>query len=125
VVVKPSFGLAETDILQMIQASQQHALDDKNQRSWLENKVEAERHLEALQAALAQDGDQLLSQVERAQLLAAMQELEQAMQGSDSQLLANLTEQLNSLSRDYAGRRMDQGIRQALAGKTLEAVEVK
>jgi molecular chaperone HscA len=122
VVVKPSFGLAEEAIRGMIQSSMASAAADKAQRSLLESKVEAQRHIEALQSALAQDGDALLTVAEKSTLVAAMQALERAIADTDATKLAQLTEHLNNLSRDYAGRRMDHGIRSALAGKTLDAV---
>lgn len=125
VVVKPSFGLDEQEIATMIAASMQSAAADKAQRSLREKQVEGLRHLEALQAALRVDGDTLLDEAERATLVAAMAELDAALKGEDAVLIAKLTEQLNDQSREFAARRMDAGIRTALAGKQLDTVREK
>ncbi|HTQ99971.1 MAG TPA: Fe-S protein assembly chaperone HscA [Candidatus Acidoferrum sp.] len=122
VVVKPSFGLDEQDIAGMIKASIDSAADDKAKRSLREKQVEAQRHLAALQAALGQDGNSLLTAEERQQLEQAMAKLQQAAAGDDAALIERLTDALNAQSRDYAGRRMDAGIRAALAGQKLDVV---
>ena len=59
VVVKPSYGLEDKDIEKMITDSYAAAASDKQARSLQENKVEAERIIEALQSALALDGKKL------------------------------------------------------------------
>lgn len=122
VVVKPSFGLAEQDIAGMIRNSMQHAAEDKALRSLREKQVEGRRHLEALQQALQQDGDSLLSAEEKGALLNAMQKLTVAIESSDATHIEHLTEHLNTLSRDFAARRMDAGIKAALAGQQLDSV---
>jgi len=122
VVVKPSFGLEETQIAAMIRSSMESAALDKAQRSLRERRVEALRHLEALHAALQQDGATLLDDDERSVLERAMRELDAATVGTDARLIETLTEQLNALSRDFAGRRMDAGIRAALAGQQIDAI---
>jgi molecular chaperone HscA len=125
VVVKPSFGLEEQEIATMITTSMQSAAADKAQRSLREKQVEGLRHLEALQAALRQDGDSLLNEQERAALVATMAELDKALKGEDATLIERLTERLNDESREFAARRMDAGIRTALAGKQLDKVGEK
>jgi len=122
IVVKPSFGLAEQDIAGMIQSYMHSAAADKVRRSLREKQVEAQRHLEALRAALAADGDSLLDAAERQDLQNAMQHLAAAATGEDAALIERLTEQLNNQSRDFAARRMDAGIKAALAGQRLDAV---
>ncbi len=121
-VVKPSFGLAEHDIVDMIKASIESAAADKVRRTLRERQVEARRHIESLQAALQQDGDNLLSADEKHKLEQVMQELAVAATGEDALLIERLTESLNNLSRDFAGRRMDAGIKAALAGQRLDSL---
>jgi molecular chaperone HscA len=121
-VVKPSFGLAEHDIVDMIKASIESAAADKVRRTLRERQVEARRHIESLQAALQQDGDNLLSADEKRKLEQVMQELAVAATGEDALLIERLTESLNNLSRDFAGRRMDAGIKAALAGQRLDSL---
>jgi len=106
----------------MIQSYMHSAAADKVRRSLREKQVEAQRHLEALRAALAADGDSLLDAAERQDLQNAMQHLAAAATGEDAALIERLTEQLNNQSRDFAARRMDAGIKAALAGQRLDAV---
>lgn len=125
VVVKPSFGLGEQEIATMITSSMQSAAADKASRTLREKQVEGLRHIEALQAALKQDGDSLLSDDERSMLAQAMEALDNALKSEDATLIEKLTEQLNEQSREFAARRMDAGIRTALAGKRLDTVGEK
>ncbi|HEY0963074.1 MAG TPA: Fe-S protein assembly chaperone HscA [Pseudomonadales bacterium] len=122
IVVKPSFGLQEKDIETMLLESQARALEDREQRSLREKQVEAQRHIEALDAALLADGRELLSDTERAVLVAAMDALRAALAGNDAALIDKLTHELNACSTDFAARRMDRGIKAALAGHTLEEI---
>ncbi|MBP6792468.1 MAG: Fe-S protein assembly chaperone HscA, partial [Aeromonas sp.] len=59
--VKPSYGLGEDDILNMLSASIANAQQDMDARMLAEQQVEADRVVESLNAALAADGEALLS----------------------------------------------------------------
>lgn len=122
IVVKPSFGLQEQDIETMLLDSQQRAQEDKELRSLREKQVEAVRHLEALEAALRADGAALLTADERMRLEQGMSGLRTALDGTDAALIDKLTHELNARSTDFAARRMDRGIKAALAGHTLEEI---
>jgi len=122
IVVKPSYGLQEKDIEAMLLESQASALEDRNLRSLREKQVEAQRHIEALEAALLSDGEALLDAGERSALEQGMQQLRGALAGEDAALIDQLTHELNALSLEFAGRRMDQQIRTALAGHTLSEI---
>jgi molecular chaperone HscA len=122
IVVKPSYGLQEKDIEAMLLESQAAALEDRNLRSLREKQVEAQRHIEALEAALHSDGEALLDAGERSALEQGLQQLRGALAGEDAALIDQLTHELNALSLEFAGRRMDQQIRTALAGHTLSEI---
>lgn len=122
IVVKPSFGLQEQDIETMLRESQARAQEDKELRSLREKQVEAERHVEALEAALRADGEALLSKEEYAVLVQSMDSLRAAMTSSNAALIDKLTHDLNARSSEFAARRMDRGIKAALAGHTLEEI---
>ena len=120
VQVKPSYGLEDSEIEQMLRDSMAHAGDDVAARALREQQVEAERSMEALRAALASDGEQLLSADERARLDAALDALHGAhQQSSDADVLRQAREALEKASEDYVARRMNQNIRQALAGHNV------
>lgn len=123
IVVKPSFGLQEDDIAEMLKQSYAKAEEDKRLRSLREKQVEALRHIEALESALEADGEALLSAEERKELVGMMEELRSVAATEDADRIEILTNRLNERSLDFAARRMDAGIRQALAGRRLDDVD--
>jgi molecular chaperone HscA len=123
VVIKPSFGLQEQEIAAMLTASYASAAADKESRSLRETQVEALRHIEALEAALRQDGDALLNGEEREELEQSITNLRGAVAGEDVRKIAQLTHTLNNLSGDFAARRMDVQIKTALQGHTLNELD--
>lgn len=122
ITVKPSYGLADEEIARMLKESFQQAETDKAARALAEEKVEGERLLLALEAALADDGDALLTVEEREQIDAAMQELRDAMAGTDVMPVRAGVTALNAVSEPYAARRMNAGVQQALAGRRLDEI---
>lgn len=121
--VKPSYGLSDDEITQMLQDSMAHARDDMDARNLREQQVEAERVIEALEVALAADGERLLSADERAGLEQSMAGLRELMQGSDSKAIKRALDKLNTESSEFAARRMNASIQQALAGQELDKFE--
>lgn len=124
IVVKPSWGLADDDILRLLKESQTHATEDMRARSLNEAKAEAERLWLATDAALASDGH-LLSNTERQALIDQLTALKALAAGDDSDAITAATEALNAASEDFAARRMDAGIQSAFTGKTLTQIEEK
>jgi molecular chaperone HscA len=122
VEVVPSYGLSHDDMAEMLYDSLDHAEDDMVQRLLVETRVEARRGLLALEAALAKDGA-LLSDVERADVDGARNRLETAIGGSDRDEITAAAEALEALSKPFAERRMDRGIREALAGVSVSDLE--
>jgi len=118
--VKPSYGLTDGEIEQMLRDSIDHAGEDVAARNLRERRVEAERVLEALTAALAADGDTLLSNEERATIEQHMGALEQVACGDDHRAIKRAIEALDRASQAFAARRMDASIKAALAGHKLE-----
>ena len=121
VVVKPSYGLADDQIAQMLKDGFAHAEVDMAARSLREAQVEAERMVLATRAALAQDGA-LLSAEEQSDLQALMLQAESAASGSDASSVEAAVKALADGTEAFAAARMNQGIRQALAGRRIEDV---
>ena len=121
IVVKPSYGLSDNEITQMLQDSFSHARDDMRMRALREQQVEADRMLEDLRAAIDKDGESLLDAAELKCLQVALDEL-QALRDNcdDHRQLANQIESVGKSSEDFAARRMDASIKQALAGLSLD-----
>jgi molecular chaperone HscA len=106
----------------MLYDSLENAEDDMARRLLAEARVEAERSLLALDAALAKDGT-LLSADERAGLDAARERLRAAVKGEVRDEITAAAEALETLSKPFAERRMDRGIREALAGRSVADLE--
>ena len=121
VVVKPSYGLANEQIAQMLKDSFTHAEGDMVARALREAQVEAERMVLATRSALAADAA-LLSPQEQAELEALIQATQEAAQGADARAMEAATEALAQGTEAFAAARMNQGIRQALAGRRVEDV---
>ena len=120
--VKPSYGLQEDDMLRMLRESMEFAEKDIQARMLVEQKVEADRVLESLRQALRKDGDALLSADELAAIDAAVQNLVNVQQGSDPDAIKVAITALDETTSEFAARRMDASIRQALQGHKIDEV---
>jgi len=121
VVVKPSYGLADEQIAQMLKDGFAHADDDMAARKLREARVDAERMVLATGAALAADGA-LLSADERAAVEALVESTRRVAQGDDADAIEAAVEALAEGTEAFAAARMNQGIRQALAGRSVEEI---
>lgn len=122
IVVKPSYGLDDESITQMITASFEHAQSDIVQRSLREQQVEAGRVIESLQSALDDNGEELLSSEEFKELNRLIKELEVLSKKTDADAIKQLIAQVAVKTEDFAARRMDASIKKALAGQSLDDV---
>lgn len=123
VVIKPSYGLSEEQILNMLQSSFGAAESDKQARALAEAKVEAKSLLTAINAALERDGS-LLNDREKQDIIAQMDTLQALLQADDSHAIHQATEALNSTTESFAARRMDASISRALSGKNVDSLEI-
>ncbi|MEM5274133.1 Fe-S protein assembly chaperone HscA [Cupriavidus taiwanensis] len=119
VAVKPSYGLADDDIARMLQDSFREAEHDMKSRALAEERVEADRLVEATQRALETDGD-LLSADERAAVEALMATVREIAAGEDHLAIRAAVEQLSHGTDEFAARRMDRSIKSALAGRKVQ-----
>ena len=120
VEVKPSYGLSDAEIETMLRDSMAHARDDMQARRLREQQVEADRSVEALDAAFAQDGELFLSEQERVPILAAREHLVALRQGNDYQAIESGIKALEKAAETYVERRMNASIRAAMAGHKLD-----
>jgi molecular chaperone HscA len=117
--VKPSFGLDDGKIAQMIKDSMNNAKADIDARMLKEQQVEAARVIESIQAALSTDS-YLLSAEDINDIDAAIKSLAQTSQGSDVGAIETAIEKLDHSTAIFAERRMDSSINKALAGQSVE-----
>lgn len=120
--IKPSYGLTDEEIANMITDSITNAQDDMVERRLAEQKVEAARVIESLMAALKQDAH-LLNKEEKAAIDNAVTKLVNCTQESSSHVaIENAIKQLDKQTQDFAARRMDISIRQALSGHSVDEI---
>lgn len=119
--VKPSYGLSDKEIESMLQESMTHAQDDMAARSLREQQVEADRVVEALNAALNKDGEQLLDQQELASITECRDQLIDIRDHASSpDEIKALIKQLETVSEDYVARRMNASVRSMMQGHKVK-----
>lgn len=121
--VKPSYGLSDREISSMLKDSYERAQHDISMRALREQQVEADRLHESLSAALERDGAQLLNEAERQTLEEGLEELARIKEKGTHKEIACEIEHVSKLSEEYAARRMDSSIKQALAGHNIDEYE--
>jgi molecular chaperone HscA len=121
--VKPSYGLSDNEIADMLRSSVEHARDDMQARKLREQQVEGERVIEALVAALATDGDELLNGEERAGVDEALDDLRALCAGTDAEAIDAGIKALEKRCEFYVERRMNANIRKAMAGHSVNEFE--
>ncbi len=117
--VKPSYGLSDVEVEAMLRESIEHAEDDMHLRSLREQQVEAERVLEALDSALAVDGEQLLSTQEKTEIMAARQILFDLKFSSDKGKIKQAIKKLETTCESYVAQRMNSNIKTAMQGHSI------
>ena len=119
VVVKPSYGLTDAEVSGMLKAGFEFATDDMKARALREQLVDAERLVEATRQALADDAD-LLSLAEAKRIDQGISAVLEASKGTDHLVVKSAIEALSAATGDFAARRMDKAIRQALTGSRVD-----
>ncbi|MEH6366819.1 MAG: Fe-S protein assembly chaperone HscA [Pseudomonas marincola] len=121
--VKPSYGLTDEQVAKMLKDSFSYAGDDKQARVLREQQVDAQRLLEAVEAAVAADGERLLDSEEREVIGHEMQQLRDLIAGNDGQALEAQTKRLTQVTDAFAARRLDSTVKAALSGRSLNEIE--
>ena len=119
--VKPSYGLDDETITQMLRDSMANAKDDAAARARAEAKVEAEGLMVAVQAALDLDAD-LLDEAELSHIQSLMAQLHNSLPNHTADQIRAAVQALSHATDDFAARRMDRNIQRALGGVSVESL---
>ena len=119
--VKPSYGLDDETITQMLRDSMANAKDDAAARARAEAKVEAEGLIAAVQAALDLDAD-LLDEAELSHIQNLMAQLHNSLPNHTADQIRTAVQALSHATDDFAARRMDRNIQRALGGVSVESL---
>ena len=117
--VRPSYGLTDDEIASMLEQAVAHSREDMQQRAVREALLDLEQLLEAISAALEQDGD-LLSAQERQALDNEVTQARKVCASQDREALLAASERLGGLADPFAERRMNRAVAQALTGQSIE-----
>ncbi|MEI8362809.1 MAG: Fe-S protein assembly chaperone HscA [Betaproteobacteria bacterium] len=123
IAVKPSYGLSEDEITNILKASFNCAEADKKARMLAEARVAAGAILEAVTVALATDSA-LISVAEKQAIEAEMQRLALIKESQDDDAIHKGIEALNHATEAFAAARMNASVSRALAGKNLEDIKL-
>jgi molecular chaperone HscA len=121
--VKPSYGLTDGEIARMLEDSFRKADEDRDARALREQLVDAQRLLEAVEAALQADGERLLSAEERVAIESQVAELSGLLNSQDVVAIERQTKRLSQITDAFAARRLDSTVKAALAGRRLNDIE--
>jgi molecular chaperone HscA len=124
ITVKPSYGLSEEQMMQMLTQSFESAEEDKKIRMLSEAKIEGEQIVTAVQNALRKDGNHLLTQDEIKDIQNAIDSLSSSLKETGADLIISLTKDLNTLTESFAAKLMDQSVGNALKGKSIDKVNL-
>ena len=120
--IKPSYGLTDEEVTQMIKSSMANAKEDMEARQLAEQRVEADRTIDTVISALQQDGAEVLSVEEFKAIEAQIQQLLDLKKGTDRFAIQQGIKDLDLATQEFAARRMNLSIQKALAGKTVDEV---
>jgi len=120
--VKPSYGLNDGDIEAMLQASMDHAQDDMQNRMLAEQRVDAQRVIEAIGSALDADGDDHLEASERSAIDSLIAEVSNSITGDDVGAIKASVEALEKGSAAFVERRMNASVKRLMAGQHGDSV---
>ena len=121
-VIKPAYGLTESDITRMISEANSSAEKDMSARRLSESKVEAERVIYALEQALDNDGSELLDESEYKVISSELSKLKEITNKSSSVEIDKQVKILESKSEFYVERRMNKSIQSLITGKGVDDV---
>jgi len=123
VQIKPSYGLLDSEIESMIKDSMTHAEQDVAARMLQEQRVEAERAVEALDAAMSKDADQFLDSAEKEKIIKARTRVLKVKDEDSSDSIKEALKELESVSEVYVSRRMNASVGEAMTGTHIDSYE--
>ena len=120
--IKPSYGLTDDEVTEMIRASMSNAKEDMQARQLAETRVDADRVIDSVISALQEHGAELLSVEEFKAIEAELQKLITLKQGDARQAIQQGIKDLDQATQTFAARRMNLSIQKALAGKAVDEI---
>ena len=118
--VKPSYGISDRDIENMLKDSFDNAEKDIEKRHLNEAIVEAERVILAIDSALDLDGDNLLNKNEYKEICVARDNLKEKIHSKNKDIITEAIKNLEKRSEEFVSRRMNSSIKSIMKGKEIK-----
>jgi molecular chaperone HscA len=122
--VQPSYGLSEDEIENMLEEAIDHAESDVDERLLIDARIEAEQISHQVSKAIVADSA-MLEAGEEEQIQALMDQLKEAMNGSDRQRINDLSHRMDEVTAPFAQRRIERDLQLAIRGKSTQEVAEK
>jgi molecular chaperone HscA len=119
VEVKPTYGITDEQVEQMLLDSITHAKDDVSARMLIEARVEGESMVRTVESFMQKNGS-FVSVEEAADTAKYITALKSALSGGDKDGIHKAIDELNEYTRPFAERLMDHAINTAMKGKSIE-----
>jgi molecular chaperone HscA len=119
VEVKPTYGITDDQVEQMLLDSITHAKDDVDQRMLIEARTEGEQMIYTVERFL-QKNNGFLSVAEIGETTRYINSLKEALKSGDKDLIHKAIDVINDFTRPFAELLMDQAISHVMKGKTIE-----
>lgn len=120
--IKPSYGLTDEEVTEMIRSSMNNAQQDMKARQLAEVRVDADRVIDSVIIALQEHGEELLSHDEFKQIEAELAKLIELKKTTDHRAILQGIKDVDVATQSFAAKRMNLSIQKALAGKAVDEI---
>ncbi|MEZ4805094.1 MAG: Fe-S protein assembly chaperone HscA [Bacteroidia bacterium] len=121
ITIQPQYGLTDKEVETMLLSAMQFAESDMHERELAELKIESAQVVYQSKKIINANNT-LLNNDEISETKSAIETLERVCQENDKQTIIDAMERLNTITRPFAERLMDEAIGKALTGKKLDSL---